>query len=356
MGLDPDKFDINAFDKNGAGMYIKPQYQTQDYKKKAPQISLPPPDTSSTTGGTMAMTGAGQQMTGGINPMQFSGSTNQAVQDFQKQIDDEALFSQMDKDLGLDDQTFAEMDAIAGGKQPEDPNKEWNDNLIPSFSKESRFQSNEDDGNIETGAKWLGNAGMSLWNIVSGVGNAVVNPYDTTKAVGQGVVGTVQRGVANASEAFYDTTGYGKDWAEATRATVEDEKNTGVMISRAITGDYAKTYGSVDGFKDALWNDPARIVGDVLTVVSGGAGAVSKISQAQKAKLISQVRLATTLEQKSALIQNAVRQVQYAKTAQSVMNVSTKINPYIFAPKLAYKGGMAVMGGIGNTIGSTVGF
>lgn len=130
----------------------------------------------------------------------MSASTNPALQDFQKQIDDEALFSQMDKDLGLDDQTFAEMDAIATGQQPEDPNKEWNDNLIPTFSDQSKFEKNADDGNIETGAKWLGNAGMSLWNIVGGLGNVVANPYDTGKsvvdiangAVGMGVNATVQ--------------------------------------------------------------------------------------------------------------------------------------------------------------------
>jgi len=263
MGLDPEKFDINAFDKNGAGMYIKPQYMGDQYKKKAPQIQLPQPsmDTSSTTGGTMSMTGAGQ-LSGATAPSMQTQQNSPIVQDFQKQLDESQMISDMDKALGLDEKTMADMDAIlAGGEvSQEDPNKEWNDNLLPSFSKESRFQSNEDDGNIETGAKWLGNAGMSLWNIVSGVGNAVVNPYDTTKAVAQGVVGTAQRGIASASESFYENTGYGKDWAEATRATVEDEKNTGVQISRAITGDYAKTYGSVDGFKEVLWNDPARIV------------------------------------------------------------------------------------------------
>lgn len=35
--MDPEKFDVNAFDKNGAGMYIKPAYKDNPaYKKQAP--------------------------------------------------------------------------------------------------------------------------------------------------------------------------------------------------------------------------------------------------------------------------------------------------------------------------------
>lgn len=34
----------------------------------------------------------------------------------------------------------------------------------------------------------------------------------------------------------------------------------------------AKPYTSTDEFSKTLWEDPARIVGDILTVVSAGAG------------------------------------------------------------------------------------
>lgn len=34
----------------------------------------------------------------------------------------------------------------------------------------------------------------------------------------------------------------------------------------------AKPYTSTDEFAKTLWEDPARIVGDILTVVSAGAG------------------------------------------------------------------------------------
>lgn len=62
--LDPEKFDINAFDKNGAGMYIKPQYKSNQNKKETPQFVIPsapiqPQDTSSNT-----MTGGGMTMSG----------------------------------------------------------------------------------------------------------------------------------------------------------------------------------------------------------------------------------------------------------------------------------------------------
>lgn len=159
-------------------------YQTDQYKKATPQIAMPQAQNTS----SQTMTGGGMTMGGQPSAPSISASTNPALQEFSKQIEDDALFSQMDKDLGLDDQTFAEMDQVALGT-PE--KKEWNDNLIPTFSDETKFKSNEDDGNIETGAKWLGNAGMSLWNIVGGLGNVVANPYDTGKSVVDIAHGTV---------------------------------------------------------------------------------------------------------------------------------------------------------------------
>jgi methionyl-tRNA synthetase len=111
-----------------------------------------------------------------------------------------------------------------------------------------------------------------------------------------------------------------------------------------------KPYSSTDEFAKTMWEDPARIVGDVLTVVSAGAGGVTKFSQVNKAKLISEVRLATTLEQKSALIQRAVNMVQLEKGATKVMEISNKINPYISAPKYAIRGTQLLAGGAGNIL------
>lgn len=39
--MDPEKFDVNAFDKNGAGMYIKPAYKDNPaYKKSLPTMDF----------------------------------------------------------------------------------------------------------------------------------------------------------------------------------------------------------------------------------------------------------------------------------------------------------------------------
>lgn len=353
MWMDPEKFDVNAFDKNGAGMYIKPAYKDNPaYKKQAPVQSPVSMGAEATWGGlTMPNTpararelpvGVKNSMTSLVAESDQNAEFEQANQEFLSQQQSE--FDQANSDMWV--KTPAQIEA--------DKNKEWNDNLLPTFSDSSRFQKNADDGNIETGAKWLGNAGMSLWNIVGGTGNAVINPYDTGKTVVKTIDGAIGHGVMAGFE-WLNKVGLMSD-----ESLDRAKKNTGEMENYQLAGQVGtmltKPYTSLDEFAKTMWEDPARIVGDLLTVVSGGASGVSKLSQANKIKLIGEVRLATTLEEKSALIQRAVNMVQLDKGASKVANIANKINPYISAPTYAVRGAQLLTGGAGNIIWSTASF
>ena len=57
-----------------------------------------------------------------------------------------------------------------------------------------------------------------------------------------------------------------------------DAAKRAVETANAFGGEYAKRYGTVDGFKEALATDPISVISDFSVLASGGAGAVGKIA------------------------------------------------------------------------------
>ena len=57
-----------------------------------------------------------------------------------------------------------------------------------------------------------------------------------------------------------------------------DAAKRAVETANAFGGEYAKRYGTVDGFKEALATDPVSVISDFSALASGGASAVSKIA------------------------------------------------------------------------------
>ena len=51
-----------------------------------------------------------------------------------------------------------------------------------------------------------------------------------------------------------------------------------VATANAVGGEYAKRYGSVEGFKEALATDPVGVASDFSTLLTGGAAATSKVA------------------------------------------------------------------------------
>jgi hypothetical protein len=124
--------------------------------------------------------------------------------------------------------------------------EEW-DKANPQQPKETSW------GDVATGAAT--NLIPSVGNVIKGVAEMAVHPVDTVQGMGDVILG----GVNNAMPASMQPD-----------ILTEQRKKAGAL------GDvYADRYGSVEGFKSTLANDPAAIMMDA-SMLLGGAGAAAK--------------------------------------------------------------------------------
>jgi hypothetical protein len=97
----------------------------------------------------------------------------------------------------------------------------------------------------------------SAWKAVVGMVQPFLHPIDTAEALGALGKGIVSK------------TGYFLPQDAESKA-----KNEAVI--NALGADYYKTYGSLEGFKEALATDPFRVFTDLGTIASGGGLALGK--------------------------------------------------------------------------------
>lgn len=111
------------------------------------------------------------------------------------------------------------------------------------------------------------NAPKSLYqNTIGGLLEAVSNPLQTAT----GVMDILAGGLYNATpETLRDLINKFE--------TDPDAQRRAVSVANAVGGDYAKTYGTVAGFKKALQDDPFRVLGDMSIIASGGATATARL-------------------------------------------------------------------------------
>ena len=98
------------------------------------------------------------------------------------------------------------------------------------------------------------NAPESAWNMAKDVAQAVAHPIDTASAVislGRGIM---------------DVFGWG------------DPSSADAETARAVGQMFLDRYGSVEGIKKSLRDDPVGVLADVSTLVSGGGTAVGKLA------------------------------------------------------------------------------
>ena len=136
-------------------------------------------------------------------------------------------------------------------------------------------------------------------------------------------------------------------WLDTTQYNKEQKQKTDQLI-KWLAQHYTTTYWSKEWLVNALQTDPVSIISDVLTVAWVWLAWKWKLSNVQKTALetqkqniINQVRNATTLEQKSALIKQWIEKSKqivskwaevekYMKWAWTVL----KYDPYVAVPKL----------------------
>jgi hypothetical protein len=109
----------------------------------------------------------------------------------------------------------------------------------------------------------LSNLPASVGGVVKGVGEAIASPIETAKGLYKVGKGAVQ-----------NVTGLGDD-REAQQA------------ASAVGDFYKQRYGSEEGFKQALATDPAGVLADASTVLTGGAGMAAKVPMLAKGAAVA---------------------------------------------------------------------
>lgn len=113
----------------------------------------------------------------------------------------------------------------------------------------------------------LANLPASASKFVGGLYEAVTSPVQTVKGlldIGAGALQNITpKGIRDFVNQF---------------ETNPDAAQRAVAAANAVGGEYAKRYGSVEGFKEALATDPVGVASDFSTLLSGGATLTSKFA------------------------------------------------------------------------------
>lgn len=168
-------------------------------------------------------------------------------------------------------------------------------------SENATFQATGNEGIIGTAAKAVGNLPSSTIELGKNVVSAVTHPVETVKSVA-----TLAQGVGSKiGEKLLENTDIGqsllqkanekriaagmpelpKDASGKIQAADSPELQAVNQVGKFVTD----RYGSLDKLKETFIEDPAGVLADLSTVLSGGAGIASKVGNISKISEISNV-------------------------------------------------------------------
>ena len=132
---------------------------------------------------------------------------------------------------------------------------------------------------IDVAGRAVTNFPSSFAGVVSDIYTAITNPSDTLNGILKAVYG------AGAAKNKLILGSIDSDIAEDVGETLFDNQSTeeSIQASSAIAEFYAERYGSLEGLKKAVAEDPASVMADAATVLSTGAGLGSKVGLPLKA-------------------------------------------------------------------------
>ena len=167
-----------------------------------------------------------------------------------------------------------------------DPDKFLTEPQTQSFNPDEFLAKTEPKSYSTLGA--IGTGAMNLipstGRLLKGAYEAVrhpINTIDTISDLGAGAVNKIlPTSIQNISKRF-DESLLGKEKAQEFEKRADE-------IANAVGADYVKTYGSYEGFKRALAEDPARILADVSTVLTGGGAALKAGGLTKTADVVNQ--------------------------------------------------------------------
>ena len=101
---------------------------------------------------------------------------------------------------------------------------------------------------------------------------AVTNPIETAKSIGMVAAGGLKNITPEVVQRFI--TSIAKEPGQIDQA---------VQMANAVGGEYAKRYGTLEGFKQAVASDPVSVIGDLSLMMTGGGSVVGKVPGIAKA-------------------------------------------------------------------------
>lgn len=113
----------------------------------------------------------------------------------------------------------------------------------------------------------------SLGNLASGIYQTVRHPLDTAQSVADLAAGGLQNTVRAISPGAADFVN---------RIAPSEANQRTADTANAVGKFYKDRYGSVEGFKNAVATDPAGVMADVSTVLTGAAALAPKAGAAQR--------------------------------------------------------------------------
>lgn len=121
----------------------------------------------------------------------------------------------------------------------------------------------------EVGQQALVNTPGSAYQFGADLVNAVTHPVQTVQAVGDLGAGALREGARYALPT---------SWFNAIDSVGnQDAANRASDTAGAVKDFYVNRYGSMDGFKQAVAQDPVGVLGDAATVLTGGEGAAVRV-------------------------------------------------------------------------------
>ena len=128
-------------------------------------------------------------------------------------------------------------------------------------------------GDVATGA--LTSFVPSVGKMIGDIAQTVIHPIDTATNLAKTVVGAGEAGAEKlAGLVNPDLIAFNKQINKPS----EEQQMAGQMADY-----YKQRYGTMEGFKQALATDPASVLADAATVLSGGGTAASKLPALQRA-------------------------------------------------------------------------
>jgi len=108
---------------------------------------------------------------------------------------------------------------------------------------------------------------------------AVTNPVETVKNIGMVAAGGLKNITPEVVQKFI--TSIAKEPGQIDQA---------VQMANAVGGEYAKKYGTLEGFKQAVATDPVSVIGDLSLLATGGGSVAAKVpGLAQAGRMTAQV-------------------------------------------------------------------